>query len=315
MSDGDIRSLDVSMLRVFDALIREKSVSRAGARLFLSQSAVSGTLKRLRETFNDQLFTRTAVGVQPTPHAIELAPHIEAALIHIQRLLNVGRDFDPTSSDRILRIAGSDHSCRTMLPFLSAFLRNHQSRIRLFWESPDYLSLAERLHKGYVDVALLPRINGWPADVEVDLLYEDEYVLVANKDSHSNDREVSLDEYCSAQHLVLAQGRSELEDAIDQALNAAGRTWNVLAAVPTFGSLVDVISGSELLSVFPKRVAQHYASRLAILRLPFELPKYRLFICWSGRSNEDLAIQWLKNEIRRIAEGAPGGRERRANAE
>lgn len=298
----DIRGLDVSMLRVFDALIREKSVSRAAARLFLSQSAVSGTLKRLRETFKDQLFTRTSVGVQPTSHAIELAPHIELALIHIQRLLNVGRDFDPTSSDRILRIAGSDHSCRTMLPHLSMFLREHGSRMRIFWESPDYLTLAERLHKGYVDIAFLPRINGWPADVEVDLLYEDEYVLVANKSLYKNNRSVTLDLYCAAQHLVLAQGQSELEDAIDQTLNSSGRSWNVLAAVPTFGALVDVLCRSELLSVFPKRVAQHYADRLSIISLPFELPKYRLFICWSGRSNEDLAIQWLKNEIRRFAQ-------------
>lgn len=304
MSIGDIRSLDVSMLRVFDALIREKNVSRAAARLFLSQSAVSGTLKRLREVFNDQLFTRTAVGVQPTPHAIELAPHVEAALIHIQRLLNVGRDFDPTSSDRILRIAGSDHSCRTMLPLLNNFLQQNQSRIRLFWESPDYLAISERLQKGYVDVALLPRINSWPADVEVDLLYEDEYVLVTNRHNFQHfDQEISLDEYCAAKHLVLAQGRSELEDAIDHALNAAGRTWNAVAAVPTFGSMVDIVSCTDLFSVFPRRVAQHYSSCLAIHRLPFALPRYRLFICWSERANEDLAVQWIKNEMRRIACG------------
>lgn len=301
MTNSDIRSLDVSMLRVFDALIREKSVSRAAARLFLSQSAVSGTLKRLRETFGDQLFTRTAIGVQPTQHALELAPHIEATLLHIQRLLNVGRDFNPKDSDRILRIAGSDHSCRIFVPLLSDSLQRHQSGIRLMWESPDYLSLADRLHKGYVDIGILPRINGWPEDVEVDVLYEDRYVLVGNREYYADEQAISLNEYCGAQHIVLTQGRSELEDAIDQALSAAGRSWSVFAAVPTLGSVIDVISHSRFLAVLPRRVALHHTSKIALLKLPFNLPTYRLFICWSGRSNEDLAVQWLKNEIRNLA--------------
>ena len=88
MGRPDIRGVDLAMLRTFDALLRERSVSRAASRLFLSQPAVSASLKRLRETFDDPLFTRTAHGVVPTPRALALAPRVEAVLQDMQQLLN-----------------------------------------------------------------------------------------------------------------------------------------------------------------------------------------------------------------------------------
>lgn len=305
MQVRDIRSLDVGMLRVFDELVREKNVSRVAARLFLSQSAVSGTLKRLRETFDDPLFKRTVTGVEPTPYALELAPHVEAALRSLQSLLNVGREFNFASSDRILRVAGSDHACKMMMPTLAETIDRHQSRMRIFWESPDYLDLADLLHKGRIDVAVIPRINAWPVGVEAEVLYEDEYVLVRGRsDRPAPQAEITLDEYCEARHVVLGQSRSELEESIEQTLRAQGRDWNVVAATPAFDSLVRIVSQSRLYSVLPKNVAQYYETLLEIHALPFNLPRYRVFICWNRKSNEDLAIQWLVREIRAIAASA-----------
>ena len=100
MSQRDIRSLDIGMLRTFDALMRERSVSRAAARLFLSQPAVSASLNRLREAFDDPLFTRNAHGVTPTPRAQALATQVEKVLADIGALLDAGRAFDPAGSDR-----------------------------------------------------------------------------------------------------------------------------------------------------------------------------------------------------------------------
>src|SRR4051812_21043490 len=133
MAGADIRSLDISMLRTFDALLSERSVSRAAARLFLSQPAVSSSLKRLREVFDDPLFTRSAHGVVPTARALALAPHVEAVLAEVSRLLAAGREFDPASSDRIFRIVGSDHMSQLLLPPLCRELVEHGSRIRVFW--------------------------------------------------------------------------------------------------------------------------------------------------------------------------------------
>src|SRR4051812_21895445 len=106
MKPRDIRSLDVGMLRTFEALLRERSVSRAAERLFLSQPAVSASLQRLRDAFGDPLFTRTSHGVVPTPRALALGPQVERVLADIAALLDDARPFDPATSSRIFRIAG-----------------------------------------------------------------------------------------------------------------------------------------------------------------------------------------------------------------
>ncbi len=279
MAIRDIRSLDVAMLRTFDALMRERSVSRAAARLFLSQPAVSASLKRLRETFDDPLFTRTAHGVLPTPRALALAPHVEQALIHVQRLLNVEREFDPAASDRILRVAGSDHSSRMLLPPLCHMLAECGSRIRLFWEAADYRALAERLHKGDVDLGMLPS-RTIPVDVEFEALYEDVYVVVARHGNPLLASGMSLDAFCLAPHAVLAQSRSGLDDAIDQALARHGRSRYAQVALTSFGEMAELLAASDHTAVFPRRVARRYAATLVEHPLPFELPSYRLYACW-----------------------------------
>src|SRR5687767_9886323 len=104
MGQRDIRSLDIGMLRAFDALMRERSVSRAAARLFLSQPAVSASLNKLREVFGDPLFTRTSHGVVPTARAHALAPQVQEVLRGIAGLLDADEAFDPARSSRIFRI-------------------------------------------------------------------------------------------------------------------------------------------------------------------------------------------------------------------
>lgn len=314
MAIRDIRSLDVAMLRTFDALMRERSVSRAAARLFLSQPAVSASLKRLRETFDDALFTRTAHGVLPTPRALALAPHVEQALIHVQRLLNIEREFDPSASDRILRLAGSDHSSRMLLPPLCRLLADRGSRIRLFWEAADYRALAERLNKGDVDLGLLPS-RSVPSDVEFEMLYEDVYVVVARHGNPLFARGMSLDAFCLAPHAVLAQSRSGLDDAIDQALARNGRSRYAQVALTSFGEIAELLAATDHTAVFPRRVALRYAATLAEHPLPFELPSYRLYACWNLRSNEDPAVQWLRREIVRLGLAAGLAGEEAASAQ
>lgn len=302
MGQPDIRGLDLPMLRTFDALLREGSVSRAASRLFLSQPAVSASLKRLREVFGDPLFTRTSHGIVPTPRALALAPRVEAVLHEMHKLMSLEQAFDPATSDRILRITGSDHTCRVMLPLLCAELTRLGSRMRLSWELADYGRLTERLRRGDVDVGLHPRLS--PASgVESTLLYGDSYVAVARHGHPALETQpISLDAFCDAPHVVLGQTRSVLDDTVDQALARKGRQRLVQAAVSTFSQMVELMCGdahSALIAVFPQRVARHYAAQLASAALPVELPDYRLYVCWAERSNADPAVLWLRDEILR----------------
>ncbi|RYY54731.1 MAG: LysR family transcriptional regulator, partial [Comamonadaceae bacterium] len=244
MSRRDIRSLDVGMLRTFDALMREKSVSRAAARLFLSQPAVSASLNRLRQVFDDPLFTRTGHGVLPTGRAHALAPQVEQVLAGLAALLEADDGFDPASSNRIFRVAGSDHASRMLLPALSRRLIALGSSIRVVWVPPGTWSLAEHLHKGELDLGVIARIQV-PDDIETQVLYEDRYVYVMRKDHPRAGEPVTLDSFCEIPQIFLGYGASMLDDMIDEKLAATGRQRLAQIAVTSFGQIVHQLRNSD----------------------------------------------------------------------
>jgi DNA-binding transcriptional LysR family regulator len=310
MNGRDIRSLDIGMLRTFDALMRERSVSRAAARLFLSQPAVSASLNRLRETFADPLFTRTAHGVTPTPRAQSLAPQIDKVLADIAQLLEDQQPFDPARSSRIFRIAGSDHASRMILAPLSQLLVQAGSSVRLLWEPPGSWPVAERLHKGELDLGVLSRIRR-PQDIETEVLYEDHYVYVMRKDHPRAGEPVTLDSFCGIPQIFLGYGTSVLDDLIDEALAATGRQRLAQIAVSSFGQILHQLRHSEHAAVLGRRVARQFADELHIQPLPFPLAGYHALLCWAERSNGDAGIQWLRAQISGIVARTMGASDER----
>lgn len=263
MNPRDIRGLELGMLRTFDALMRERSVSRAAARLFLSQPAVSASLNRLRETFADPLFTRTAHGVVPTGRALALATPIEKVLADVAALLEADLPFDPATSSRIFRIAGSDHASQLILLALSQRLAACSSAIRLVWEHPGTWPLADRLRKGELDLAV-------------------------------------VDSFCATPQVFLGYGTSTLEDVIDETLAKSGRQRLPQIAVSSIGQIVNLLEHSNHGAVIGARVAQAHAGKLHAQPLPFVLPGYKVLVCWDTRANTDAGIDWLKGQILEI---------------
>lgn len=303
MSQRDIRSLEVGMLRTFDALMREKNVSRAAARLFLSQPAVSASLQRLREVFGDPLFTRTAHGVLPTERAQALAPQVQQVLADLAALLDGDQPFDAATSNRIFRIAGSDHASRMLLPQLSRTLIALGSGVRLVWVPPGTWSLAERLHKGEIDLGVVARIQP-PRDMETQLLYEDRYVYVMRRDHPRAAEPVTLDSFCAIPQVFLGYGTSTLDDLIDETLAATGRQRLAQIAVTSFGQIVHQLQHSDHAAVLGGRVARQFADQLRIQPLPFALPGYQSLVCWDARFKGDRGLQWLREQVAAIAAGA-----------
>lgn len=294
MSQRDIRSLDIGMLRTFDALLRERNVSRAAARLFLSQPAVSASLNKLRQVFGDPLFTRTAHGVVPTARALALAPQVQKVLTELAALLEEG--FDVARSQRIFRIAGSDHASRLLLPALSRTLVEAGSGVRLVWVPPGAWSLAEHLRRGELDAAVVARIHV-PRDLQTRVLYEDRYVYVTRRDHPGAGEPVTLERFCATPQVFLGYGTSTFDDLIDETLARAGRRRLAQIAVSSFGQIVHQLLHSDHAAVLGGRVARHYADVLHIQPLPFELPAYQSLLCWDSRTDGDAGVQWLKQQI------------------
>jgi DNA-binding transcriptional LysR family regulator len=303
MNQRDIRSLDVGMLRTFDALVREQNVSRAAARLFLSQPAVSASLNRLREVFGDPLFTRTSRGVVPTERALALAPQVQKVLDDLAALLEADQPFDPGSSNRIFRIAGSDHASRMLLPALSRTLIARGSGIRIVWVPPGAWSLADHLQRGELDLGVIARIQR-PTEFPTEVLYEDRYVYVMRKDHPRAAEPVTLDSFCAIPQIFLGYGTSTLDDLIDETLAKTGRQRLAQIAVSSFGQIVHQLRHSDHAAVLGGRVARQFADQLHIQPLPFDFPGYHSLLCWDARSDGDGGVQWLKQEILRVASDA-----------
>lgn len=303
MASRDIRSLDVGMLRTFDALMRDGSVSRAATRLFLTQPAVSASLGRLREVFGDPLFTRTAHGVQPTERARRLAPQVERLLADLSLLLEPEGGFEPAASERIFRIFGGENASHVMLPGLVNELARIGSGIRVFWETSSILAADERLQKGEFDIALIPRQTP-PAGCESEPVYGDHYVFVARNGHPLFADGVGLDGFCAAEHVFLGYGSSALDEQIDAILRQQGRERRRGVAMTSLAQIADLLAQTDHVSVMPYRVAWRFRDRLQSLPLPFALPSYQLMACWNKRSDSDAGLQWLKGELLRAGRQA-----------
>lgn len=289
------------MLRAFDALMAERSVSRAASRLFLSQPAVSSLLKRLREVFADPLFKRSRYGVEPTVRAHVLAPHVQVVLNEVGRLLTVGQDFDPAGSDRIFRLAGSDHMSQIVLPPLCEKLAAAKSEIRLFWEAANYAALAERLQRGDIDMGFLPRTSP-PANLVSDRLYQDHWIF-ATRPGLMKGR-VTLDDFCAYPHIFFGYGRAALDDMIEQILARTSHRRLARVAVTSFSQMLEILTRTDNVAVLPARVAAKHPGIIDVHPLPFSLPSYGLYLSWARSADSDPSIHWLRNEIAKIIRSA-----------
>lgn len=304
MASRDIRGLDVAMLRTFDALMRERSVSRAAARLFLSQPAVSASLGRLREVLDDPLFRRSGHGVTPTPRALAIADQVERVLGELSAIVAGGAAFDPASSSRVFHVAGSDFQSHRLLPPLLRRLAEAGSSVRIVWQPPGPGSLSERLERGEFDLAVVARVL-MTERLESRTLYEDTYVHVVRAGHPRASEPQTLERFCGIPQVFLGYGTSTLDDLIDAALARQGARRRVQVAVSSFGQILYLLEHGDHAAVLGRRVAAAFGDRLRVHPLPFELPPYRALVGWPARAAHDPGLRWLRDQVLEIASDLP----------
>lgn len=296
---ADIRSIDVPLLRAFDALMRERSVSRAAISLHLSQPATSALLARLREVFADALFVRTSNGVVPTPRAEALAEPVRRVLADLRLLLEADRPFDPAHSERTFQLAANDYVTATLLGPLAARLAATAPRVRLAFVLPDAATLAPRMSAGDVDAAVLRRGRAAPG-LRRELLFEEDFVLaVARQHPLARKRQLRPADLAGVPHVYVSpSGDVSFSGVADAALGPLGVQRFVQLSVAHFGAAVDVVERSGFAAVLPRRVAQAHAHRVTARPLPFGMPGFTMEWVTHARSVHDAGLQWLQQELR-----------------
>src|SRR6266571_2843527 len=248
----NIRSIDMNLLAVFDALSDERSVTRAAARLSLTQPTVSGMLQRLRRMFSDQLFIRTSHGVLPTPRAEALAGPVKELLANAQLLVRE-EAFDPASADGTIRICGSDYLQHAVIGPLIKEVRRRAPKLKLLVSPRPASGVAELMARGEMDLCLsLPEVAD--PDLPSRLLYRDRYICVARKSHPLKSRRISVKQLCAHDHLLVDPTGRSMWGPVDDVLANLGHRRRVVAAVPSFHMLFELIKTDDFFAFVPERL-------------------------------------------------------------
>ncbi len=301
----NFRTLDLNLLRVFDVVMAERNLTRAAERLSLTQPAVSNALKRLRDAVGEDLLTRAPSGVKPTPRAEALWPEVRAALDHLRAALAPGA-FDPATDAASFRIAMADSTAAMFMPPLVAQIEQSQALANL-----RVLPLTTRdptvmLERGDADLAIgyFPETvahllsQGRDSLLRQARLHDSEYVCVMRRGHPLAERELTLDDYCAAHHLLVSfSGRAH--GFVDQALSALGRERRIVLTVNQFFTAGRVVVGSDLLTVLPESFveATGYGEELLVRDLPMALGPVNVEMLWHLRHDAAPEHRWLREHM------------------
>jgi DNA-binding transcriptional LysR family regulator len=312
----DVRSVDLNLLVALDALLAERNVTRAAARLRLSQSAMSATLGRLRTLFGDPLLLRTAGGMLPTSKGQELVAPVRQVLAEIGRIVQRPERFDPAAADRTFTIAASDYVEYAILPRLVDFLEARAPRARLAVRPMDFGSVGRQLEGGDVDLGILGAVFA-PPTLRSRPLFVERFVCIVRKGHPHVGERITLDDYCALDHVLVSPSGGAFTAPADDALAALGRTRHVRLSVPHFLLVPEILTRSDMIGVLPERLARGYGERFRVFDLPFELAPFSVVAVWHERTHRDPALAWLRQSVADLMSdpaGAGGGASARAPA-
>jgi DNA-binding transcriptional LysR family regulator len=321
MQETHFASLDLNLLRVFDALMEERSVTRAGARLRLTQSAISHALNRLRYMLGDDLFVRGAEGMQPTARAAEIGPRLRQALHHMQLALAPAA-FDPKTTDRCFTVGATDYFSALLLPEITARLRVEAPHAELRVRAIDDVDLVDELDAGRMDV-LTGSFGRVPERFAQEPLYHDEMVWVLRADHPAADRPLTLDLIAELPHLSVALA-GNVSEAIDGFVTQHGLERRVIACnrggvdkmlaeqglsrrshitVPHFMAVPRVLVHSDLIALMPRRLAERFMKifPLKLIAPPHDCARFDVAALWHARLGARADAVWFRTLLREVA--------------
>ena len=301
----NFRTLDLNLLRVFDAVMAEGSLTRAAERLAMTQPAASHALKRLHVAVGEELFHRTAFGMRGTARAELLWPQVRAALAQLQAALSP-RSFDPASDAATFNIAMADATAAMLLPPLVSAIESVKAlaNIRVLpLTTRDPRRLVEEadadLAVGYFPNAIAAIVaQGDEATLHHRQLYATEYVCVMRRDHPMAGEELTLDAFVEAHHLLVTfSGRPH--GFVDEALATLGRQRRIVLTVNQFATAGSVVARSDLLTVLPQQFlpATGVKHRLVQKPLPLSLASVNVEMMWHLRKDDDPAHRWLRERV------------------
>ena len=296
---------DLNLLNTFDALWRERNVTRAARRLSVTQPAVSNSLSRLRDAFGDELFIRTPTGVEPTERCVEIASELKLALQHVDRALAPTDKFDPASSERVFRIGAMDYFDNAVLPLLMQALASRAPGVDLRVSPLANRNGFTELDNGDLDFMFFDGGEP-PKRISFECMLQERFVLIMSDDHPAACKSLSLEEYAALDHIVFST-RGDGSTSVDDLLSQSGLTRRIALTSSHHTSIAVTVRETKLVAMSPSRLAKRFEERggLVARPAPLEVEGFNINLFWSRRLNTDPGAMWLRDLIRDVCKGTP----------
>lgn len=296
-------AFDLNLLRVFDALMRERSATRAGEQIGLSQPAVSAALHRLRGLLGDRLFVRQGNDMLPTPRAESLAAGVREALTSLEILLSEERVFDPGAQSRNFTLMGADLFSTQIIPELAERFSAASYKISLRFLDSARGDVERLLKEDAIDAAL-ERPLDMPDWIATELLFVSLFKIIISKarpavKNLDVTKPLPLDVMCNIPWAIRSIDGG-MAGAIDDELAKLGKKRRTMLAVPHFHAVTRCVAKGQLAAAVPAQFARSIAKEdgLMTFDLPFESPKPEIRLYWHNRHTKNPAHRWLRQQIK-----------------
>jgi len=289
--------LDLQHLRVFDVLLRERSLTRAAKALDVTQPALSKTLARLRRLFDDPLFVRVSHRMEPTPKALALAKPVARVLEQMRALRNDHAVFDPQKSSRTFQFCVVDAGVIKLLPPLLKRVAIEAPHVRLRVVQLEGAHLESWLETGTVDFAMgsFPDLG---KSIRRQYLWTEEYVSVVNRGHPRLSTTPTLREFAAENHVLAStMGTGHAHRLAERALEAAISADNILCRVPIFIAAAVIAKHTDTVATLPMSIAGVLADDLdlEIVKPPIKLPKIEIYQYWHDRFHREPGSKWIRD--------------------
>lgn len=298
LSTSELRRLDLTLLLIFLGLLRHRKALDVAVELGLTQSAISQSLKRLRDIFGDELFLRRPHGMEPTATALALEAPVASAVDALRGALGAARTFDPATATGLVRAAALDAEQAVLIPPLAARLSRLAPGLTLSVLPLGRGAAMEALAEGRADL-VLGYVWDQPDAISGEALYDESFLVAGRPEALPQAPHISLDDYCAADHVLISPG-GDLRGVVDDQLAALDRSRRVVLGLPAFLPALAAVAASGALVTLPARVARAFAPGfgLATAEPPIHVRAFPVSVFWHRRNDTDPRTSWIRQQLR-----------------
>ena len=292
----DSKRLNLDLLVTLETLLVEQNVTRAAARLHLSQPAVSAQLNRLRHEFDDPLLIPAQRGMTPTAKAMELLVPLRQALDQVRATVATHKNFDPAKAKLTVAIACTDYLQAAVIKPLVLKLRMRAPGVRVALRNLDMPQLETQMARGDVDLALMTP-QAAPLSLRSRHLFDERYVLIGHRKHPRLRNGITVEEFAQLEHVVVSLDGGGFVTPVDNALTALGHRRNAVLSAASFLFVPEIVSHSDFVALVPERLVRDRADKLKVMDCPFPVEGFAVGMVWHERSHGHSGQRWIREAI------------------